>query len=64
MSLNKKQVDFFKEVVLRNLQAIYHAEGIEIPDPHNADWAPATEQYLEKIGLTPQEISDLKDRLK
>ena len=64
VALNKKQVDFFKEVVLRNLQAIYHAEGIEVPDPHNADWAPATEQYLEKIGLTPQEISDLKDRLK
>ena len=64
VALNEKQVDFFKNVVLRNLKAIFHAEGIEVPDVRNADWAPATEQYLEKIGLTPQEISDLKDRLK
>lgn len=62
--LNEKQVDFFKAVVTRNLQAVYHAEGIEVPDIQNADWAPATEKYLKKIGLTSQEISDLKDRLK
>lgn len=63
-SLNEKQANFFKDVVLRNLQAVYHADGIEVPDTRNADWATATEKYLEKIGLTPQEISDLKDRLK
>ena len=64
VALTEKQVGFFKNVVTRNLQAVYHVEGIEVPDTHNADWAPATEKYLEKIGLTPQEISDLKDRLK
>ena len=64
VALTEKQVDFFKAVVVRNLQAVYHAEGIEVPDTRNADWAKATEKYLEKIGLTPQEISDLKDRLK
>lgn len=63
-ALNEKQANFFKDVVLRNLQAVYHADGIEVPDTRNADWATATEKYLEKIGLTPQEISDLKDRLK
>ena len=63
VALTEKQVGFFKNVVTRNLQAVYHVEGIEVPDTHNADWAPATEKYLEKIGLTPQEISDLKDRL-
>ena len=64
VALTEKQVGFFKNVVTRNLQAVYHVEGLEVPDTHNADWAPATEKYLEKIGLTPQEISDLKDRLK
>jgi len=63
-ALNEKQANFFKDVVLRNLQAVYHADGIEVPDTRNADWATATEKYLKKIGLTPQEISDLKDRLK
>ena len=64
VALTEKQVDFFKAVVVRNLQAVYHAEGIEVPGTRNANWAKATEKYLEKIGLTPQEISDLKDRLK
>lgn len=63
-ALNEKQANFFKDVVLRNLQAVYHADGIEVPDTRNADWATTTEKYLKKIGLTPQEISDLKDRLK
>ena len=62
--MTEKQVNFFKDVVLRNLQAIYHAEGIEVPDTRNADWVSATEKYLEKIGLTQEEISALKDRLK
>lgn len=61
--LNEQQVDFFKAVVLRNLKAVYRARGINIPDD-NIDWASATEKYLEKYGLTPEEISALKDRLK
>ncbi len=64
VALNEQQVDFFKAVVLRNLKAVYHAEGVNISDTNNADWASATEKYLEKLGMTPQEISDLKDRLK
>ncbi len=61
--LNEQQVDFFKAVVLRNLKAVYRARGIDIPDD-NIDWATATGKYLEKYGLTPEEISALKDRLK
>ena len=64
ITLNEQQVGFFKTVVIRNLKAIYHAQGIEIPDPANADWASATEKYLEKFGLTPEEISALKEKLK
>ena len=64
VALNEEQAGFFEAVVLKNLKAVYHAEGIEIPDASNADWAPATEKYLEKIGMTPKEISDLKDKLK
>jgi hypothetical protein len=62
--LNGQQVDFFKSVVLRNLRAVYHAEGIEVADAADADWAVATEKYLEKLGMTPEEISALKNRLK
>ena len=64
VTLNDQQVDFFKSVVLRNLRAVYHAEGIEFPETDDADWVTATENYLEKLGMTPQEISELKDRLK
>ena len=64
VALNEEQTGFFEAVVLKNLKAVYHAEGIEIPDASNADWAPATEKYLEKLGMTPKEISDLKDKLK
>lgn len=64
VALNEEQAGFFEAVVLKNLKAVYHAEGIEIPDASNADWAPATEKYLEKLGMTPKEISDLKDKLK
>ena len=64
VTLNEQQVDFFKSVVLRNLRAVYHAEGIEVPETDDADWVTATENYLEKLGMTPQEISELKDRLK
>lgn len=67
--LNGQQVDFFKSVVLRNLRTVYHAEGINIPDTgiadnSNADWAAATELYLQKLGMTLEEISALKEKLK
>jgi hypothetical protein len=64
VALNEQQIDFFKAVVLRNLKAVYHAEGIDVPDTEPIDWASATERYLEKLGVTQEEISDLKDRLK
>jgi hypothetical protein len=64
VALNEQQVDFFRAVVIRNLKAVYHAEGIEIPDTGTIDWATATEKYLEKLGMTQEEISALKDRLK
>ena len=67
--LNGQQVDFFKSVVLRNLRTVHHAEGINIPDTgnadnSNADCAAATEQYLQKLGMTLEEISALKEKLK
>lgn len=64
VALNEQQIDFFKAVVLRNLKAVYHAEGVNISDVNHADWASATEKYLEKLGMTQEEISALKDRLK
>ncbi len=64
VALNEQQVDFFKSVVLRNLRAVYHAEGIEVADAADADWVVATEKYLEKLRMTPEEISALKNRLK
>lgn len=62
--LNEQQVDFFKAVVLRNLKAVYRAEGVNVPDTGNIDWATATAKYLEKYGLTLEEISALKEKLK
>lgn len=64
IALNEQQIDFFKNVVLRNLQAVYHAEGIDFLDTDNADWAITTEQYLQKLGMTAEEISALKEKLK
>ncbi len=64
VALNEQQVNFYKDVVLRNLRAVYHAEGINILDTDNADWATATEQYLQKLGMTAEEISALKEKLK
>jgi hypothetical protein len=64
VALNEQQIDFFKAVVLRNLKAVYHAEGIDVPDTEPNDWTAATENYLEKLGMTQEEISSLKDRLK
>ena len=64
VALNEQQVDFFRAVVIRNLKTVYHAEGIEIPDTGTIDWAEPTEKYLEKLGMTQEEISALKDRLK
>ena len=64
VALNEQQVDFFRAVVIRNLKAVYHAEGIDIPDTGSIDWATATEKYLSKLGMTQEEISALKERLK
>jgi hypothetical protein len=64
VALNEQQIDFFKAVVLRNLKAVYHAEDVNISDVNHADWASATENYLEKLGMTPEEIFALKERLK
>lgn len=64
VALNEQQIDFFKAVVLRNLKAVYHAEGIDVPDTEPIDWASATERYLGKLGMTPEEISALKEQLK
>ena len=62
--LNEQQVDFFRNVVTRNLQAVYHAERIEVPDIDNADWATATEKYLKVLGMTSEEVAALKSKLK
>lgn len=64
VALNEQQIDFFKAVVLRNLKAVYHAEGIDVPDTEPIDWASATEKYLEKLGVTQEEIFALKEQLK
>ena len=64
VALNEQQVDFFKSVVIRNLRAVFNAKGIHVPDTGSADWATATESFLVKLGMTTQEISALKDRLK
>ena len=64
VTLNAHQIDFYKAVVLKNLQSVYHAEGIDIPDLSKANWASATEQYLQKLGMTAEEISALKEKLK
>ena len=64
VALNNQQIDFFKAVILRNLKAVYHAEGIDVPDTEPIDWAAATEKYLGKLGMTPEEISALKEQLK
>ena len=64
ITLDEQQVGFFKTVVIRNLKAVYHAQGIEITDTANADWASATEKYFEILGMTPEEISALKEKLK
>ena len=64
VTLNEQQVNFFKAVVTRNLRAVYRADGIDIADADDIDWATPTERFLEKQGMTKEEISALKDRLK
>ena len=64
VTLNEQQVNFFKAVVTRNLRAVYRADGIDIADADDIDWATPTEKFLEKQGMTKEEISALKDRLK
>ena len=64
VTYNEQQEGFFKNVVIRNLRSVYHADGIEVPDTDNIDWVSVTEAFLEKQGMTPDEIAALKDRLK
>ncbi len=64
VALNEQQVGFFRDVVIRNMKAVYHAEGIDVPDTEPIDWAAATEKYLGKLGMTQEEIAALKERLK
>ena len=64
VTYNEQQANFFKDVVIRNLRAVFHADGIDIPDTGDIDWATAAEQFLEKQGMTKDEIAALKDRLK
>ena len=64
VTYNEQQAEFFENVVVRNLRAVYHADGIEIPDADDIDWSTPTEQFLKKQGMTDEEISALKDRLK
>ena len=64
VALNEQQVDYFKSVVIKNLKSVYHAEGINISDIETTDLALATEEYLEKLGLSKSEVADLKNRLK
>ena len=64
VTYNEQQAEFFENVVVRNLRAVYHADGIEIPDADDIDWVTPTEQFLKKQGMTEDEISALKDRLK
>ena len=42
----------------------YGDAGVDIDDFEKVDLAKATEQYLEKLGLSKKEIAALKDRLK
>lgn len=64
VTYTEQQVDFFKEVVTKNLRSVYHNDGIEVLDADDIDWATPTEQFLEKQGMTKEEIAALKDRLK
>lgn len=64
VALNEQQVGFFRDVVIRNMRTVYHAKGIDVPVTEPIDWAAATEKYLEKIGMTQEEIAALKERLK
>ncbi|MBO7414785.1 MAG: tyrosine-protein phosphatase [Fibrobacter sp.] len=64
VALNEQQVGFFRDVVIRNMRTVYHAKGIDVPVTEPIDWAAATEKYLEKLGMTQEEIAALKERLK
>ena len=37
VTYNEQQAEFFENVVVRNLRAVYHADGIEIPDADDID---------------------------
>ena len=63
-ALTGEQQDWFKAVIEKNMQMAYGEVGVDIVDFDKADLVSATEQYLEKLGLSKKEIAALKDRLK
>lgn len=46
------------------MKMAYSDVGVDIGDFERTDLAKATEQYLEKLGLSKKEVADLKARLK
>ena len=62
--LTESQLDWFQALIVRNMKMAYSDAGVDIDDFENVDLAKATEQYLEKLGLSQKEIADLKARLK
>lgn len=62
--LTESQLDWFQALIVRNMKMAYGDAGVDIDDFENVDLAKATEQYLEKLGLSKKEIADLKARLK
>lgn len=62
--LTGEQQDWFKAVIEKNMQMAYGEVGVDIGDFDKADLVSATERYLEKLGVSKNEIADLKSRLK
>jgi hypothetical protein len=62
--LTESQLDWFQALIVRNMKMAYGDAGVDIDDFEKVDLAKATEQYLEKLGLSKKEIAALKDRLK
>ena len=61
--LMESQLDWFQDLIVRNMKMAYGDVGVDIEDFENVDLAKATEQYLEKLGLSKKEIADLKEKL-
>lgn len=62
--LTESQLDWFQALIVRNMKMAYGDAGVDIGDFEKVDLTKATEQYLEKLGLSTKEIADLKARLK